>query len=157
LSALNMIRERPWLGWGLGTFQDAYPRFALFDVERVVNFAHNDWLQWAAEGGMAAAAAMLVWAGWLARRAVREPWALGVIFVLLHALVDYPMQRPGMAGWVFAMAGALAAATPRTGPQAARRSPAVSCSGTSSRVGSILSHSSALTAVRTAIGMSGAS
>jgi O-antigen polymerase len=105
-----MIAAKPVAGWGLGVFQDVYPRYALFDVAKVVNFAHNDWLQWAAEGGLLAAIAVLLWAGWIVRRTHRQPWALGLLFVFLHAMIDYPMQRAGMAGWVFAMAGAVCAA-----------------------------------------------
>ena len=42
-SALAMGRERPWFGFGLGTFQTVYPAYALFDIGLIVNHAHNDW------------------------------------------------------------------------------------------------------------------
>ncbi len=108
-STLAMIRERPWTGFGLGTFETAYPRFALFDAGVVVNYAHNDWLEWAATGGLpmlSLAAAVVLGGAWLARRAL---WSLGIVFVALHALVDFPMQRLGVAAWMFVLLGAAAA------------------------------------------------
>ena len=109
-STLAMIAERPWSGFGLGTFETAYPRFALFDSGLIVNYAHNDWLQWAAEGGLPLLAMLAAIAIWSVRPAVRNLWGLGVVFVCLHALVDFPLQRLGVAGWAFAILGALAAA-----------------------------------------------
>ena len=45
----------------------------------------------------------------LVRPAVRSLWGLGLMAVFVHALVDYPMQqRPALAMFFFAIAGALA-------------------------------------------------
>jgi len=108
-SALAMARARPWLGFGLGSFQEAYPAYATFDIGLVVNHAHNDWAEWLAEGGVPFLAMLAAWAVWTVRPAVRSLWGIGLLTVFLHALVDYPMQRLGLAAWVFALAGALAA------------------------------------------------
>jgi hypothetical protein len=36
------------------------------------------------------------------RPAVRSLWGLGVLFVLVHAAVDYPLQqRPALGAWFF--------------------------------------------------------
>ena len=109
-STLAMVAERPWRGFGLGAYPAAYPRFATFDVGRIVNHAHNDWLEWLAEGGPLLVVP-LVWIGlkscWEARKHL---WAFGLPFVFAHALIDYPLQRPGMAAWVWALAGAVLAA-----------------------------------------------
>src|SRR5262249_42952688 len=40
-SSLEMIRDRPLAGFGLGTWSDAYPAYARFDDGRFVNQAHN--------------------------------------------------------------------------------------------------------------------
>jgi O-antigen ligase len=111
-SSWNMTRARPWSGFGLGTFRWAYPEYAQFDPGSRVEHAHNDWLEWSAEGGIGFAAAWLALAIALARRALRSIWGVGVVAVLLHALVDYPFARFGVAVWFFAFCGMLAVDPP---------------------------------------------
>ncbi|HSW49715.1 MAG TPA: O-antigen ligase family protein [Bryobacteraceae bacterium] len=108
-STLAMARERPWLGFGLGTFQEAYPAYATFDIGLAVNHAHNDWAEWLAEGGVPLLAMLGSVAVWAVLPAVRSLWGIGLISVFAHALVDYPMQRLGMAAWIFVFLGLLAA------------------------------------------------
>jgi hypothetical protein len=112
-SSLAMLGERPWMGFGLGTWPVVYPAYALFDIGMFANHAHNDWAEWAAEGGMPFLLILLtvaVWSGW---QVVRSPWGLGVVSVFIHCLVDYPMQKPALAALVCAMLGALAASRSR--------------------------------------------
>jgi len=102
-----MIAEHPWRGFGLGTFSTVYPAYAAFDAGAVVEHAHNDWLEWTSEGGLPFA---LVWAALAlaaTRAAIRSMWAIGVPAVFLHALVDYPFARLGIAAWVFVLIGML--------------------------------------------------
>jgi O-antigen polymerase len=108
-SALQMIASRPWSGSGLGTFAVVYPAYAEFDTGKIVDHAHNDFMEWAAEGGVPFA---LVWAGlalWAVRPAVRSGWGIGVLGCFLHSLVDYPFARIGITAWVFIFLGFLAA------------------------------------------------
>jgi hypothetical protein len=107
-SSLAMIRERPLTGWGLGSYVPVYPMFATYDDGTWVNRAHNDWLEWTAEGGIFFSSLMLVVFVWSIRPAVRTGWAIGLIAVCLHAIVDYPFARMGVCGWYFALAGMLA-------------------------------------------------
>jgi len=110
-AAFHMVRDRTWMGFGLGTWTAAYPQYALFDPGMVVNQAHSDWLQWTVEGGVPFSFLILIVALLLARRAVRSIWGLGVLVFLVHALIDYPFQqRPALAALFFAVAGALAGA-----------------------------------------------
>lgn len=102
-SAAAMIAERPLLGFGPGSFRESYPAYASFDVGRYVNHVHNDWLEWAVEGGVGVPAILLLLWGRAALAIPKAPWATGLVFVFLHSLVDYPMQRFGMAGWVWLM------------------------------------------------------
>lgn len=106
-SSIAMIKERPLTGWGLNSYQSVYPMFARFDAGTYVNRAHNDWLQWTAEGGIPFAGLMLAVFIWSIRPALRSVWGLGVIAVCLHALVDYPFARFGVCGWYFALLGML--------------------------------------------------
>jgi O-antigen ligase len=103
-----MIRDRPLLGFGLGTWPAVYPGYALFDEGLYVNQAHDDWAQWGAEGGLPFVAIMLAIAAWSAWRGFKTGWGLGVFAVFVHCLVDYPIQRAGVAMTMFVMLAALA-------------------------------------------------
>jgi hypothetical protein len=110
-STLDMARDRPWIGFGLGTWSSAYPAYARFDDGIFENQAHNDWAQWAAEGGVPFLALMLAMAALLARPALRTTWGVGLLAVLVHCLVDYHFQqRPVFGYYWFALAAACVAA-----------------------------------------------
>jgi O-antigen ligase len=103
-STLAMIGERPATGFGLGTFSSVYPAYADMDVGLIVNTAHQDWLQWTAEGGVPMLLAMLGFLGMAASRLLRSIWGAGALIVLLHGLVDYPLhQNPAFASLVIAL------------------------------------------------------
>ncbi len=109
-SSIAMARDRPLTGFGLGAWSSAYPGYARFDDGTFVNQAHNDWAQWAAEGGIPFLALMVAVVALLARPALHSLWGLGLMAVFVHAWIDYPFeQRPALAAFLFAMAGALAA------------------------------------------------
>jgi len=112
-STLQMIEARPVWGFGLGTWRLVYPQFATFDIAAVANEAHDDWLQWASEGGIPFALVLLALAMWLSVVAWRHPWGLGVPAMFLHCLFDYPTRLPALAAFLFLMAGALAATAGR--------------------------------------------
>jgi hypothetical protein len=110
VASVAMLRGRPVRGFGLGTWPTVYPGYAKEDDGLFANQAHNDWAQAAAEGGVPVLlcfAAFFVWsvsAGW------RSPWGLGLAFVLLHAFVDYPIQRQALGAFFFLLAGVVAQA-----------------------------------------------
>jgi O-antigen ligase len=107
-SSVEMIRDRPVMGFGLGTWPIAYPAYAHFDDGSFVNQAHNDWAQWAAEGGLPFLAIMLAMVTMSARPAARSLWGIGMLAVFVHCLVDYPMQqRPALAAFFFAILGVI--------------------------------------------------
>lgn len=109
-SSVAMARERPVEGFGLGAWPSAYPGYALYDDGTFVNEAHNDWAQWMVEGGAPLLLAMLAVVALLLKPAAGSLWGLGLIAVFVHAWVDYPFeQRPALAAFFWAMAGALAA------------------------------------------------
>lgn len=97
-STLDMVRARPWMGFGLGAWSAVYPAYARYDDGLAANQAHNDWAQWAAEGGLPFFALLLFVAVRSARPAVDSGWGLGVLCVFAHCLVDYPLQKPVLAG-----------------------------------------------------------
>lgn len=107
-SSLEMVRDRPLTGFGLGTWSDAYPAYAHFDDGNFVNQAHNDWLQWAVEGGIPFFVLLLAVFVFTIPPALRTLWGVGLIAVFLHCAIDYPMQqRPALAAFFFAMLGAI--------------------------------------------------
>jgi len=108
-SSMDMIRERPGMGFGLGTWATAYPAYAYADDGLFTNQAHNDWAQWAAEGGLPFFFLLLSIAIWSIRPAVNSLWGIGIVVIFLHCLVDYPIQRPALGGLFFVLLGALAA------------------------------------------------
>jgi hypothetical protein len=105
-SSIEMFRQRPWTGWGLGTWSGVYPGFARYDDGSFVNQAHCDWAQWAAEGGVFVLLAM-IWTLFNSVRAgFRSTWSWGLVAVFAHACVDYPFQqRPALAVFFFVMLG----------------------------------------------------
>jgi O-antigen ligase len=116
-STIAMVKARPCFGFGLGNFQTAYPAYALVDFGPVVNHAHNDWAQWAAEGGIPFALLPLGIAVWSVPKAFKTVWGIGVVAVFLHCLVDFPLQDPVIALWLFTLLGAIAAESTRAGIQ----------------------------------------
>jgi O-antigen ligase len=110
LASLEMLRDRPGFGFGLGTWPVAYPAYARFDDGLFDNQAHNDWAQWAAEGGLPLLLLMAGLGATVIRRAAGSIQWIGLAAVLAHAWVDYPFQqRPALGYHWFALAGLLAA------------------------------------------------
>lgn len=124
-SSISMIEDRPVSGFGLGAWPSAYPSYARYDDGTFVNEAHNDWAQWAAEGGLPFLIVMLALVALLVKPAWNSLWGLGVLAVFVHAWVDYPFeQRPALAAFLFAMAGVLCATSSPAGDRPGEFSPA---------------------------------
>jgi hypothetical protein len=93
-STLRMIHDRPWFGFGLGSWPWVYPRYAIIDPVLFANHAHNDWAEWAADGGLPFAlliGLVALRAFWLA---LELPWGIGTFAAFTHATVDFPFARP---------------------------------------------------------------
>lgn len=107
IASIQMVEAHPLMGLGLGTFPETYQRFAIRDFPFYANHAHNDWAEFAAEGGLPF---LLLIAFPLLRilPAIRHNlWCLGLAMVMIHACVDFPFPRPAVSGWIFAMLGIL--------------------------------------------------
>lgn len=112
-SAVDMIRTRPWDGFGPGTWAFAYPAHAQFDPGALVHHAHDDWLEWAVECGVWFPLAFAAFVLMIVLRRAISPWHIGVISVALHAVVDYPLQNYGISLWFMLLAAASWRATER--------------------------------------------
>jgi hypothetical protein len=111
VSTLHMIADHPYTGCGLGTWATTYPRYAIVDPGTFANQAHDDWLQFAAEGGIPFGVLMFTLSIWTLRPAWRSIWGLGAVAVFLHAFVDYPFSRPALGSWAILVLAMLAAAS----------------------------------------------
>jgi O-antigen ligase len=99
-AALRIIRTRPWTGFGFGVWPTVYPAYSDYDELAFVNHAHNDWAEWAGDGGIPFAllmALVALRAAWLCRRA---PWGIGIVSVFVHSFVDFPLQKPALMFWL---------------------------------------------------------
>lgn len=119
----RIARDHARHGVGLGAFATAYPAYQTVITDDFIDYAHNDYLQLAAEGGVAAWILMLLGVPgfvWIAfrglRRRLRQPagWlqigaAVGVCGILVHSLVDFNLHIPANAAWL-AFCAALALA-----------------------------------------------
>jgi O-antigen ligase len=122
---VRMFRQKPVLGWGLGTFPVVFPQFRSFYTNFFVNEAHNDYLQLLAETGIAGFAIMLWFlvvafrgasakmANWMTdvSGAVTLACTVGITGILVHSLVDFNLQIPANAA-LFYVFCTLAAAPP---------------------------------------------
>ncbi|HEX6802658.1 MAG TPA: O-antigen ligase family protein [Terriglobales bacterium] len=109
--SLRMFAKRPILGWGLATFEYAYPEFRSFYTNSLVNAVHNDYLQVLVETGLLGFAITV----WLLVAAIRpglrklRNWPsdvngsvalaalLGISGILVHSFVDFNLQIPANA------------------------------------------------------------
>jgi hypothetical protein len=101
IAAADMAKQRPLTGYGLDTFPAVYQRYAIKDFPFYANHTHNDWAEFAADGGIPFLLLLLIPFAAAVPNAIRNPWGLGLISIMLHACVDYPFPRPAVSGWMF--------------------------------------------------------
>jgi len=109
-STFEMVKAKPLAGFGLGNWDTVYPAFAHVDPGMFVEHAHNDWLEWAAEGGLPFALIMLLLAGFALRRALSEPWCFGIFAVFIQSIVEFSLHKPALIALQFVALGCLAGA-----------------------------------------------
>jgi O-antigen ligase len=107
VAAVDMAKQRPITGFGLGTFPEVYQQYAIKEFPFFANHAHNDWAEFAADGGVPFLLLVFIPFAACIPAAVRNPSGLGLIAVMFHACVDYPFPRPAVSGWMFLMLGLL--------------------------------------------------
>ncbi len=107
---LTIFAAHPILGTGLGAFETVYPIYGRGDGSFLIQFAHNDYLQVLADGGIVGGAIALWFIVVLARamrqvtkpadpfvRAVGLGSAAGIFALLVHSLFDFNLQLPSNA------------------------------------------------------------
>lgn len=115
-------------GSGFGTFPEVFAAREPLNIVRptYVNHAHSDYLEIAMEGGVVAIALLACFLAWFGVVAVIRLWACrwgsagfapvaiavaGLLELLLHSILDYPLRTLSLAS-VAALYGAVLAATP---------------------------------------------
>ena len=120
---LRMASSSPGIGHGLGSFEDAYPRFKRAHGELRVEHAENDYLETLAEMGLiglalALAQLVLLVARFMAARPSSLPRALGtgalagLVVLLVHSGFDFDLRIPSNAILAAFLAAVVAAGLP---------------------------------------------
>jgi hypothetical protein len=120
LAAVDMAKQRPLTGYGLDTFPAVYQRYAIKDYPFYANHTHNDWAEFAADGGIPFLLLLLIPFAAAVPAAIRNPWGLGLVAIMLHACLDFPFPRPAVSGWMFLLLAVLYMSRTNSGTQLQR-------------------------------------
>lgn len=118
LDTWHIFRDHPWTGTGLGTLQAVFPAYETLYDGKIVNHAHNDYLEALAEIGIAGAACCAWFLGALFFQSLRRLLLQDKSFsaalhlsglvactgFLVHSLVDFNLHIPANALLFFLMA-----------------------------------------------------
>ena len=115
----RMALARPWFGWGVGSFPLVFPLYQGDYLrgpdgrpEARFEFAHDDWVQLAAEAGVVGLLVLLVPASRLARHGWRAGSAARTVLagcgaIALMAWVDFPFNNAAVISlWAMLLASA---------------------------------------------------
>jgi len=138
--AWHIFRDHPWTGTGLGTLPMVFPAYETLYDGRVVNHAHNDYLEMLADTGIAGAFCCSWFLGVLFFRSLKQLLVTDKSFAaalhlsglvaccgfLVHSLVDFNLHMPGNALLFLLMAHLATAEIPQSpSKRHSRSSPAV--------------------------------
>lgn len=110
-NTVKMIMDFPLTGTGLGTYVYAYPIYQKVYSYGLLDHAHNDYLEVAAEGGLVGGGALIVaafvlagllYSRWTQRRdhfvrGVVLGFMVGIAGLLIHSLTDFNLRIPANA------------------------------------------------------------
>jgi O-antigen ligase len=106
-NTIEMIKERPWFGFGAGTFYTAYPPYKNPSVKGYYEHAHNDYLEIASDSGLVGAF-LLFGFGFLCLvrsvkllssdlteyKGVGFSAVISLFAIAIHSLVDFNLHIP---------------------------------------------------------------
>ena len=137
---LTIIRDFPWTGSGLNTYGTAMLYYQTFGFPAFFPWAHNDYLQLAAEGGLLVGIPIAILAALLVRQirsrlrentdwmsyAIRVGAVTGLGAIALQECVDFSLQLPANAALFSVLCALAIAPAPPVSvpPRAARHVPA---------------------------------
>jgi O-antigen ligase len=126
--SLGVIREYPLVGCGLGGFESAFQKFKASEGIFLVDYAHNDYIQYLAELGIAGFVLAAGLISLMVKRSVEiaqdasEVRWLGlacfgsIVAILVHSFVDFNLYVPANAAvlaWICGIAAGLSPSVPR--------------------------------------------
>ena len=107
---LRMFNANPILGVGVGAYETVYPIYGRGDGSSLIQFAHNDYLQALADGGIVAGALAIwfiiaIFRDFARGVSLQQPLAraialgagAGIFAILVHSLFDFNLQIPSNA------------------------------------------------------------
>lgn len=111
--ALRLSRDHLGYGVGMGAFEVAYPKYQTVVTDSVIDYAHDDYIQFFADVGLLGwivapvSIAMFLVMSFrrLRSRLEQEPgWlqlgaAIGVCGILVHSFSDFNLHIPANAAW----------------------------------------------------------
>jgi O-antigen ligase len=114
----HIFLDHPWIGTGLGTLQEVFPRYETLYDGKVVNHSHNDYLEALAETGVAGGLCSAWFLGPLLLQSLRRlsqpsgafastvqlSGLVACLGFLTHSLVDFNLRIPANALLFFLMA-----------------------------------------------------
>jgi len=124
----DIIHDFPLFGTGAGSFVDIYPRYRTVQGDRIVDHAHNDYIEILSEGGVTAFAIcawFLVLLFYKSFRVFRKRFDVysvylfigcitGIISILVHSITDFNLQIGANGLYMFFLAAlAVSAANTR--------------------------------------------
>jgi O-antigen ligase len=135
----TLVRQRPWFGWGPGTFPAVYPLARTEPSDLRWMEAHNDYLQFLCELGIVGFvlffAPLFVLIALLMKKAWRQPYldgrweaalAASLIAVLAHCSMEFHLYVPANALLIMVLAGMGSGACSRGWPARSRAAHALS-------------------------------
>jgi O-antigen ligase len=134
LDSLRILRQHPWLGAGLGTFEVAYPQHQSFPSDYVWEHAHNDYAEALVESGFSGGLLILLALGIFLSFAFRGAAdrlqhpegkiqlgaALACCGLLVHSFFDFNLHVPANAAWFAVCAAAATVGLPSYRPTVGR-------------------------------------
>ena len=130
---MRAIEDRPYAGFGLGTFEEVFRGYRGLDIHVVFDRAHSEYLELAMTAGIPMAvlvclAALLVCVYFIfatrasARHAIYVLLGLTTsIQILTHAVIDFPVQIPAVAYSYLLVVGCAFALAPKAEKPETRR------------------------------------
>jgi len=110
-SSLQGVQNFLPLGSGPGTYPGVYPAFPPIALDAFINRAHNDYLEWIFDAGLAVVVLLAgfmflylhnwkkLWisAKWRTFRFIQVGAGIGIALLLLHSFVDFNLHKPANA------------------------------------------------------------